>query len=106
MVCFFCNAECDTVVCYFVTGVDLRKTETGCCAKCLEKRVAVPLGYKSGLVKGRSRHRQHAKKKERSPRSRGLAAAECERGFEEYRKLTIWATLVATMMIPVGGGEE
>jgi hypothetical protein len=105
MVCFFCNAECDTVVCYFVTGVDLRKTETGCCAKCLEKRVAVPLGYKSGLVKGRSRHRQHAKKKERSPRSRGLAAAECERTFEEHRKLTICATMMATM-IPVGEEEE
>lgn len=69
MSCFFCSAACDTVVNYF-TLTTVQSTRTGCCAHCLKKKVAVPLGYSARVVKGRARQVRsvHRKQRQRADR--------------------------------------
>jgi hypothetical protein len=66
--CSFCETPCDTVVRYFNIAGE-RLTRTACCARCLPKKVAVPLGFKSCVVKGRAKRARIRKERVRAAKS-------------------------------------
>lgn len=90
MSCYFCDAPCGTVVRYY-NHFEERATRLGCCLPCSQKKVAVPLGYECGVVKGRAR-----KQRERAPKIRRqrVAAAGEESTFELDAAMTQCATMI------------
>lgn len=98
MSCFFCSAACDTVVNYFTLTTE-QPTRTGCCAHCLKKKVAVPLGYSARVVKGRARRVRSVHRKERQRPARvGRPAPEFEpTPFAHDAAVTQLATIISCL---------